>query len=191
MWLKLVREDFSLLSHEIMRWAVPSIKNKQDLILAAKAADEQNTSLELQRIFSARPQLIKPHKNFHDLRDLVTNHDIRWDISELDGWPEDLDDSFRERLEVTLLQYEQYREEISRQQQFPEYVPENLLSSTDRLEKLIGKRRNFSEDALQAAVLYSIESDLEHWQGLEIEEVIRKLNELQNSSRRRNIYDYE
>ena len=191
MWLKLVREDFSLLSHEIMRWAVPSIKKKQDLILAAKAADEQNTSLELQRIFSARPQLIKPHKNFHDLRDLVTYHDVRWDISELDGWPEDLDDSFRERLEVTLLQYEQYREEISRQQQFPEYVPENLLPSTDRLEKLIRKRRNFSEDALQAAVLYSIDSDLEHWQGLEIEEVIRKLNELQNGSRRRNVYDYE
>ena len=191
MWLKLVREDFTLLSHGIMRWAEPRIRKKQELVLAPKVADEQYTSVELKRIFAARPQLKEPYQDYHYLRDLIMNREFSWDITELDQWPEGIDYGFREQLSSTILQYDLYREEISRQQEHPEYVPDNLLSATDRLETVIQTRRSFSDEALRAAVLYSIESDLEHWQGLEIEEVIRKLNELQNGSRRRNNYDYE
>ncbi len=191
MWLKLVREDFTLLSHDIMRWAEPRIRNKQELVLAPKVADEQYTSVELKRIFDARPQLKEPYQDYHYLRDLIMNRDFSWDITELDQWPEGIDYGFREQLSSTILQYDLYREEISRQQEHPEYVPDNLLSATDRLETVIQNRRSFSDEVLRAAVLYSIESDLEQWLGLEIEEVIRKLNELQNGSRRRNIYDYE
>ena len=191
MWLRLVREDFSLLANEFLRWAEPSIHNKLELILDKKVADEQNTSVELKRIFAARPELLEPYKDYHYLRDVITNREFRWSINELDEWPEKIDIPFRERLDSTLLQYDVYREEICRQQEHSEYVPDNLLSATDLLEGQIRSRRNFSDEALRAAVLYSIESDLEHWQGLEIEEVIRKLNELQNGSRRRNIYDYE
>lgn len=190
MWLKLVREDFSLLSHDIMRWAVPSIKNKRDLVLAPKVADEQNTSIELQRIFSARSELKEPYKDYHYLRDLIMNRGFRWDISELDAWPDDLDSTFRERLGATLLQYNLYREEIARHQEHPEFVPDNLLTATDRLEELISTRRNFSEEALQAAILYSVDSDLDHWQGIRIEEIIIKLSRLQKSSRRSD-YDDE
>ena len=191
MWLKLVREDFTMLSHGIMRWAEPRIRNKQELILAPKVADEQYTSVELKRIFAARPQLKEPYQDYHYLRDLIMNREFSWDITELDQWPEGIDNKFREQLDSTILQYNLYREEIFRQQEHPEYVPDNLLSATDRLEAAIQTRRSFSDEVLRAAVLYSIESDLDHWQGLEIEEVIRKLNELQVGSKRRNMYDYE
>lgn len=190
MWLKLVREDFIFLSHVEMRWAEPRIKNKQELVLAPKVADDRNASMELNRILSARPQLMEPYNDYHYLRDLIMNREFRWDITEIDQWPDAIDNRFKRQLGSTLLQYGLYREEISRHQEHPDYVPDNLLSVTDRLETVIQTRRSFSEEALQAAVLYSTESDLDHWQGVEIEEVIRKLTELQGSSRRRND-DYE
>ena len=64
-----------------------------------------------------------------------------------------------------------------------------------RLEELIRERRTFSEESLQAAVLYSTEpdegDDPEIWRGIKIEKVIKKLTELQEGSSRRRSNDYE
>ena len=103
----------------------------------------------------------------------------------------ELDDmKFCEQMDPTFLQYSEYRSEIARQEEHREVVPETLLFQTDRLEELIGERSIFSEEALQAAVLYSVDADPENWQGIKIEEIIKKLTELQKGSRRRND-DYE
>lgn len=188
MWFRLVRNDFIEYTHPMLRW-VP-VKNKENAILEPRAPDEMNRSYDMRRIIGARKNLERPYNNFHTLREAITNREIRWFVQELDEWPDSIDPGFREQLTATLIQYNEYRAEITQHQEHPEFVPENLLLATDRLEELIKARRSFSEEALQAAVLYSIETDLKNWQGIPIEKIIVKLTRLQES-RKRKEYDYE
>ena len=147
-------------------------------------------SSDLKRIFAERDALIEPYKDYHYLRGRIMDRDFRWSIEELDEWPDTIDNAFRQQLYATLIQYHEYRTEIALHQEHWEIVPNGLLSAIDRLEEVIRPRRTFSEEALQAAVLYSTDADPENWQGAEIEKVISKLLELQEGSRRKQ-HDYE
>ena len=162
-------------------------------MLDPRAEENENMDPQLKRIFEARSEahLEDTYHDYHYIRERITDRDFRWTISELDDIRGELDDmKFCEQMDPTFLQYSEYRSEIARQEEHREVVPEPLLGQTDRLEELIGKRRIFSEEALQAAVLYSVDADPENWQGIKIEEIIKKLTELQKGSRRRND-DYE
>lgn len=182
LWLKLVRGDFSELAAEKLKWV--NVPNKKSKVLEPKPEDEENLSHDLKRIFGERPLLKKPYDDYHKLVNLIMNRDFRWTIEELDEWPDMIDEEFRLRLSVTLLQYREYRNEIARHQEYPEKVPIGLLSATDRLEELIRKRRIFSEEALRAAVLYSVHPESHDRRGIPIEEVIKKLEQLQERSGR-------
>lgn len=182
LWLKLVRNDFAELAHEMMRWV--SVPNKEQLLLAPKAAEEENLSYELKRIFDARPDIKEPYEDYHYLRFTITDWEFRWHIEELDEWPDTIDNTFRQQLSVTLFTYREYRREISAHQEHWDQVPISLLFATDRLEELIRSRRTFSEEALQAAVLYSTGADPGDWRGVDIEAVINKLMQLHQRSRR-------
>ncbi len=189
LWFKLVRNDYVDYIHPSLRWL--PYKRKLELMIDPRAKDEENTDPQLKRMFEARPGLETTYNDYQNLMEKIMNREIRWTIDELDETLEDLyDPVLREHMGATMVQYKEYRREIAEQQEHWRIVPETLLFQTDTLEKLISKRRTFSEEALQAAVLYSIESDLENWQGIKIEEIIRKLTELQENSRRSN-YEYE
>ncbi len=188
MWLKLVRRDFIEYARGPLRWL--QIRNKLDLLLEAKANSEENTPPNLRKIFSSRPELKDPYDDYHYLRDIIFNREIQWHINELDEWPAGIDDAFRDQLSATLIQYREYREEIARHEDHRDCVPVTLLASTDRLEELIRSRRCFSEEVLQAMVLYSTENDPDRWEGVGIADVINKLSSLPESSRR-NEYDDE
>ena len=188
MWLKLVRKDFVEFAHDPLKWL--SVRNKQSLLLEPSASEAENMSPELKRIFNARPELEEPYHDYHYLRAAIFDRQERWHIGELDEWPDTLDDAFREQLSATLIQYREYRAEIARHEDHPEVVPLGLLSQTDRLEELIRTRRCFSEEVLQAMVLYSAEADLANWQGIRIEEITAILYTLPMRSRRKE-YDDE
>lgn len=191
LWFKLVRQDYVDYIHPTLRWLTNP--RKETLMLDPRAEGNENMDPQLKRIFEARSEahLEDTYHDYHYIRERITDRDFRWTISELDDIRGELDDmKFCEQMDPTFLQYSEYRSEIARQEENREVVPETLLFQTDRLEELIGKRRIFSEEALQAAVLYSVDADPEIWQGIKIEEIIKKLTELQKGSRRR-YDDYE
>ena len=51
-------------------------------------------------------------------------------------------------------------------------VPERLFTFTSRLENTISSLRTFSEEVLKARILYSVKADLEHWNGVPLDEVL-------------------
>lgn len=195
LWFKLVRHDYVDYTHPSLRW-LPN-RNKQRLMLEPRSEDEENWDPQLKRMFDARKEerLKDTYHDYHYIRDRIMDREFRWTIDELDEIRDELfDPGFCEQMAPTFLQYKEYRTEIARQEEYREVVPETLLFQTDRLEELIRDRRSFSEEALQAAVLYSTEPDegdnLENWRGIKIEKIVKKLTELQEDSRRRS-NDYE
>ena len=195
LWFKLVRHDYVEYIHPTLRW-LPN-RNKQHLMLEPRSDDEENWDPQLKRMFDARKKerLKDTYHDYHYMRDRIMDREFRWTIDELDEIRDELfDPKFCEQMAPTFLQYTEYRDEIARQEDYREIVPETILFQTDRLEELIRDRRTFSEEALQAAVLYSTEpdekDDPENWQGIRIEKIIKKLTELQEGSRRRS-NDYE
>ena len=192
LWVKLVRQDYVDYIQPSLRWL--PYRNKMDLMLQQRPPDKEYTDPLLKRMFDVREGLEVTYTDYQNIVDKITDREVRWNINELDQIPEDMyDPVFREQMSATMIQYKEYREEIAREAENWEIVPETLLFQTDRLEELIRGRRTFSEEALQAAVLYSIKSDTEDpqdWQGVRIEEIIKKMSELHRDGRRRN-NDYE
>ena len=191
LWFKLVRQDYIDFIQQSLRWL--PVRNKQQLMLEPRSDDEENWDPQLKRMFDARKEerLKDTYHDYHYMRDRIMDREFRWTIDELDEIRDELFDTrFCEQMAPTFLRYTEYRAEIARQEEFREVVPETLLFQTDRLEELIRERRTFSEEALQAAVLYSTELDEEDypegWQGIAIDKIIKMLTELQEGSGRRN-----
>ena len=49
---------------------------------------------------------------------------------------------------------------------------DRLYALTSRLEGVISGMRTFSDEILKARILYSVDSDLEHWNGVPLDEVL-------------------
>ena len=65
-----------------------------------------------------------------------------------------------------------YKQQISSHVEHRELVPERLYALTSRLEKLISSMRIFSAEVLKARILYTVETDLQHWTGVPLDDVL-------------------
>lgn len=187
MWLRIVRETFIEMGRNILKWV--SVYGKNDLILEPRNPNKEVMDWNLKQIFSSRPGIVGPYNDYHNLYDRIRDREFRWNINELDEWPESIDAEFRENLEVAFITYKEYRNEIAAHQNHWEIVPDNLLSVTDHFDEFIGSRHIFSDEALKAVMLHSTEPDPINWQGIAVEKIFGFIE--RQGSIERNDYDYE
>lgn len=176
-WLKLASDDFKALAHKKLKWCTVYDKEKLIMMQEAELGLRGN---DLKRLLAIRPAIAKPHVDFNRLRGMVANRDELWVYDELVDWMETVDEEFREEMVATEIQLGLYREEIEAHMHHRDAVPEQLYLLATRLEKLLKKQRTFSTEVLKARVLYSIETDLNNWIGIPIEDVLEFLDKEQN-----------
>lgn len=184
-WFKLVENDFAEFSHNKLKWC--NVSKKYDVILTPQS----NLGLRihnLEKILSDRPAIKQPYEDFNKLRNIISRRDELWVYDELIEWTKSVDNSFKEQLTVTVMQLHTYKKEIDAHVQNIDSVPEQLFALTSRLEKAISNQRTFSNKALRARVLYSVETDLNNWSGVPIERVIESVEKMIESGGKRNEY---
>ena len=171
-WFKLVENDFAEFSHNKLKWC--NVPRKDEVILIPR----ENLALrtyDLTRILSDRPAIKQPYEDFNRLHDIISRRDELWVYNELIEWTKSVDDNFKEQLTVTVMQLHIYKKEIDAHVQNFDSVPEHLFALTSKLEKAISNQRTFSNEALRARVMYSVETDLKNWSGVPIEKVIESV----------------
>ena len=168
-WFSLVASDFADLAHEKLKWS--QVKDKDTLIMLPKGELGYRIG-DLLRLLDSKPAIRPAYEDFNRLRDIITRRDEMWVYHELEEWLNSADPEFQEALSTTKFQLEMYKQQISAHVEHRELVPENLFMITSKLEELISHTRTFSDEVLKARALYSVESDLEHWCGVPIVDVI-------------------
>ncbi len=174
-WFKLVSDDFAEFSHELIKWS--TVPNKDELILQPDTGLGLRGS-NLERLFQARPAIQEPHRNFNDLRALISRRDEMWVFEEIVEWTDGVEPNFKKHLGTTIDRLNRHRKEIEAHVHYRELVPEQLYAFTEALEHCLAAQRVFSPEVLRARVLYSVDTDLENWNGVPIENVIDVLNAL-------------
>ena len=173
-WFGLVSEDFKSFAHDILKWS--HVRRKEEIIIMPPGSlgyDELN----LKTLLKTRPQIQKPYDDYNHLRNILSRRDELWIFEELLDWADSLDDDFKEALSATIIQLKVYQKQIEAQLQHWDDVPENLFRLTSKLEELMSRQkfRTFSEEILKARLLYSVETNLQDWRGVPIDDVIRAL----------------
>lgn len=186
-WFKLVYDDFSEYSHDILRWS--AVKGKNRLILLPESELGFRTS-DLNMLFETRPDIKKPYSDFNELRSLINNRENPWTITDVDAWTTHIDPDFRSNLETTILRLNVYKDLIYQHELNRTMVPDLLYTYTDKIEDIISVVKTFSDFQLKARVLYSVQTDLRDWRGVPIKDVINTLEEMDiNRRNKRNEYE--
>lgn len=186
-WFRLVTEDFSEYSHDLLRWS--PVINKEKLIMLAESELAYRIS-DRNSLLESRPAIAQPYYDYNELRDLISDRERPWTVNDLDTWTSHVDPDFRTHLEATILRLNMYKDLIYQHELHREAVPDRLFSLTDQLEELISNAKTFSDAQLKARVLYSVPTLLEDWRGVPIEKVLSALEEM-NIQKRRKHYEYE
>ena len=174
-WFKLVSDDFSIFSHDRIKWC--TVRDKDNLIMEPVAGLGLHTS-NLERLFRERPAVKVPHKNFNDLRTLINRRDEMWVFEELVEWIAELDPDFKDYLSLTIDRLYLHQNEIEAHVHYRDLIPEQLFKLTEEIEYHISNMRTFSAEVLRARLLYSTEADLQNWNGVPITNVLTTLNTL-------------
>lgn len=183
-WFKLVSDDFSVFSHDRIKWC--TVPDKDFLAMEPVTGLGLRTS-NLERLFRERPAIKIPHKNFNDLRALINRRDEMWVFEELVEWVAGLDPDFRNELSTTIDRLHLHRVEIEAHVHHRELIPEQLFMLTEAIEHRISNMRTFSAEVLRARVLYSTEAELSNWSGIPITDVLTVLDTLNGGDR----YEYQ
>lgn len=186
-WFELVETDFAEFSHNNIRWC--SVWEKDEVIMTPRGNLGLRT-YDLTRILSERPIVEKPYYDFNKLRDILSRRDELWVYDELVDWSESVDENFKEYLDITIMQLHTYKNEIDAHVHNYDSVPEQLHILTSRLEEVISNKslKTFSNEVLRARVLYSVEADLQNWNGVPIENVIDEMRKMVEYGGIRNEY---
>ena len=168
-WFSLVSADFAEFAHEKLKWS--SVKDKDTLIMTPEGDLGYRVS-DLQRLLDTRPGIKPAYENFNRLRNIITRRDEMWVYHELEEWLDSADPEFQGAMSATRFQLQTYKQQIAAHVEHRELVPERLYGLTSRLESLISRMRTFSDEVLKARILYSVESDLEHWCGVPLDDVL-------------------
>lgn len=168
-WFSLASDDFSELAHEKLRWS--SVKDKDALIMMPEGDLGYRVS-DLQRLLDARPSIKPAYEDFNRLRNIIARRDEMWVYDELEEWMNSVNPEFQEAMSATKFQLQMYKQQIAAHVEHREIVPEGLHILTSRLESLISRMRTFSDEVLKARILYAVESDLEHWSGVPLDDVL-------------------
>lgn len=171
-WFSLVSADFAEFAHEKLKWS--SVKDKDALIMLSEGELGYRVS-DLQRLLITRPSIRQAYSDYNRLRNIITRRDEMWVYHELEEWIDSVDPEFKEALSTTRFQLTSYATQISAHVEHRELVPERLYGLTSRLEELLSDMRTFSDEVLKARVLYAVESDLNVWRGVPLDEVIASL----------------
>lgn len=168
-WFSLVSADFAEFAHEKLKWS--PVKDKDALIMMPEGELGYRIS-DLQRLLDTRPGIKPAYEAFNCLRNIITRRDEMWVYHELEEWLDSTDAEFREALSATKFQLQTYKQQITAHVEHRELVPKQLYALTFKLENFISSMRTFSDEILKARVLYGIETDLEHWSGVPLDEVL-------------------
>lgn len=168
-WFSLVYADFAEFAHKKLKWS--PVKDKDTLILMPEGELGYRVS-DLQRLLDSRPGIKPAYDDFNRLRNIIANRDEMWVFRELEEWLNSADPEFQEAMSATIFQLQTYKQQIASHVEHRELVPERLYALTSRLEKLISSMRTFSDEILKARILYSVDSDLEHWNCVPLDEVL-------------------
>ena len=173
-WFELVESDFAEFSHEILKWC--NVPRKNEVILTPPSNLGPRTT-NISKILSDRPVIKKPYEDFNRLRNMILRRDELWVYNELVEWSESIDGNFMKQLDITIMQLHTYKNEIDAHVHNHDSVPEQLYRYTSALEEVISneKLKTFSNEVLRARVLYSVEADLQNWNGIPIENVIDEM----------------
>lgn len=168
-WFSLVYADFAEFAHEKLKWS--PVKDKDTLILMPEGELGYRVS-DLQRLFDTRPSIKTAYEDFNRLRKIITRRDEMWVYHELEEWLDSTDREFQEAMSATNFQLQAYKQQIAAHVEHRDLVPERLYALTSRLEGVISGMRTFSDEILKARILYSVDSDLEHWSGVPLDDVL-------------------
>ena len=173
-WFRLVRADFEAFSHDVLKWC--AVRGKDYKIMIPKAVLGPMVA-DLQPIFEARPSIQQPYEDYNTLQEIISNRDELWVFDELQEWCATVDNEFADWLSVTIMRLQLYRQEIENHVHYREDIPEPLSRQIDMLEIALKSERFFSTEAIKAKLLYGVQTDLEHWTGIPLGDVIRSLYE--------------
>lgn len=168
-WFSLVFDDFAEFAHEKLKWS--SVKDKNTLIMTPKGELSFRVS-DLRRLLDTRPGIKPAYDDFNRLRSIISRRDEMWVYHELKEWMDSVDPEFREAMSATKVQLETYEQQIAAHVEHKELVPDRLYTLTSRLESVISRMHTFSDKVLKARILYAVESDLEHWHGVPLDDVL-------------------
>ena len=135
------------------------------------------------KLLEDRPSIAQPYIDFNELRDMINDREKQWTVNDIDAWTTHIDPDFRNQLESTIFRLNAYKDLIYQHELHRDLIPDRLWNLTSELEKLISNARTFSDAQLKARVLYSVSENLENWQGVPIDSVIKKLKELKIQQR--------
>lgn len=173
-WFSLVSGDFAELAHEKLKWS--PIKSKDTLIMMPEAVLGYRVG-DLRQLLNTRPGIKSAYEDYNRLRNIIARRDEMWVYQELEEWLHSVDAEFQKALSATSFQFEKYKQQIAAHVEHRELVPERLYSLSSRLESRISLMRAFSNEFLRARVLYTVASDLKHWNGVPLDEILATFDE--------------
>ena len=168
-WFRLVTADFEAFSHEVLKWCAVPGKNHKIMMLPAVLGPMVS---DLQQIFAARPAIQQPYKDYNILRKIISDRDELWVYDELQEWSVSVSSEFKDYLSVTIMQLQLFHQEIENHVHYRDKVPERLSSAINWLERDLKHTNFFSTEALKSKLLYGVQTDLEHWTGIPIDDVL-------------------
>lgn len=174
LWFRLVTADFEAFSHDVLKWC--AVRNKEYKIMIPRSVLGPLVA-DIQPIFDARPSIQQPYEDYNILREIITDRDELWVYEELLEWSASVGGEFGDYLSVTIMQLKHYRQEIENHVHHREEVPEPLSRQINWLENDLKYERFFSTEAVKAKLLYGVQTDLDHWTGIPMGDVLGYLSE--------------
>lgn len=175
-WLDAVLRDFEEYAHQELRW---NTTPKKDEIIMEPRTDVGFRKSTVNRLLDERPQLKPAYNAVNDLREVLQNRDPdnKWTFTTLIAWEETLPEEVELIFNVSSLILEFFDEPILNHDINPDMVSDNLVFDMKRLENIIRRRVTFSEEVLKAKTIYIVETDLNNWEGVPVDEIVKALEE--------------
>ena len=183
LWLLPAIELYRRYAHEIIKWC--TVPQKKSLIMIPRFRITYGDEYALGRLLDARPDVKPAYEDYSRLRGLIERRGELWVYEELLEWADSVCDDTNDFLAPSLYLLQAYRSEIEAQTQHREAVPARLAEYVSELEDLLSQAKTFSEDILKARVLYAVDTDLQDWRGVPIQNVIQTLQDMDLATKRK------
>lgn len=182
LWLRPATELYQLFAQETIKWC--TVRNKDELIMMPRTELGYRVG-DLERLFIERPKVKPVYEDFNRLRELIDRRGELWVYQELKEWSDTACEDTRDYMAPSLYLLQAYQHEIEAQTQHREEVPDRLDDYISQLEEQLSHAKTFSEDILKARVLYAVDTNLEDWHGVPIQDVIRALQDMELATKRK------
>ncbi|MBR0194826.1 MAG: transposase [Paludibacteraceae bacterium] len=182
LWLRPATELYQEFAHIKIKWC--PVARKDSLIMIPRSRINRD-EYDLERLLAARPEVKPAYEDYSRLRGLIERRGELWVYAELKEWADSVCDDTNAFLAPSLYLLKEYRSEIEAQTQHRKAVPARLAEYVSELEDLLSQAKTFSEDILKARVLYAVDTDLQDWRGVPIQNVIQALQDMGLATKRK------